>query len=58
MAKDRANLAKAKKDLDSWFISLCSSIDKNPQGYDVVTLHYTPYNDEEYNSFIQKRLLF
>ena len=55
MDKDKANLDKAKKDLDSWFISLCDSTDKNPQGYDVVTLYYTPYNDEEYNSFLQRR---
>ena len=55
MDKDKANLDKARKDLDSWFISLCDSADKNPQGYDVVTLYYTPYNDEEYNSFLQRR---
>lgn len=55
MDKDKVNLDKAKKDLDSWFISLCDSTDKNPQGYDVVTLYYTPYNDEEYNSFLQRR---
>lgn len=56
MAKDKANLEKAKADLDSWFISLCNNnFDKNPQGYDVVTLYYTPYNDKEYESFIQRK---
>ena len=55
MVKDKAHLDKAKKDLDSRFISLCDSEDKNHQGYDVVTLYYTPYNDEEYTSFLQRK---
>ena len=57
MKKDSDNLENAKKHLDEWLLNICykESLEVKKEDYDIVTLSYTPYCDEEYREFERQR---
>ena len=57
MKNDSANLENAKKHLDEWLLNICykEDLEVKKEDYDIVTLSYTPYSDEEYREFERQR---
>lgn len=57
MKNDSINLENAKKKLDDWLLNICykEDLEVKKEDYDIVTLSYTPYRDEEYREFERQR---
>ena len=57
MKNDSDNLENAKKHLDEWLLNICykEDLEVKKEDYDIVTLSYTPYRDEEYREFERQR---
>jgi DNA polymerase I-like protein with 3'-5' exonuclease and polymerase domains len=56
MAKDKANLDSRKKALDDWLINICNTDNLQiEQDRSIITIGYTPYNDEEYKKYLEDK---
>ena len=59
MQQDSINLENAKKQLDDWLLDMCYKKDLDLElkisKYDIVTIGYTPYCDEEYRYYEKQK---
>ena len=59
MQQDSLNLENAKKQLDDWLLNMCYKEDLDltvkKSEYDIVTIGYTPYRDEEYREYQKQK---